>query len=1092
MQLIHLFKGLTYPATSKSMRTTRISLCLFFSLIFQLQAGNSYSQEAEIRLSIKDMAIEQALDKIEAETGYTFLYTNHTIDAHRKVNLDVQARDIREVLHMLFSSTDIRYRIVDKQIILSRGAMPASPDVQQSRRITGLVTDTNNEPVIGANVMAKGTTTGSITDIDGRFTLDVPEGAVLQISYIGYISKEVALRGESSLQIRLEEDTKAIDEVVVIGYGAIRKSDLTGSVAVLKSDAISIGTSNSPDQALRGKTTGIQISATSGQPGSGAIVRVRGTSSILGANTPLYVIDGIPVSGGDAAEGLSGKSISPLTTIAPSDIESMEILKDASATAIYGSRGANGVIMITTKQGKYGSQFSANANIVLGFQQVEHMIELTSPQQWTEMWNESMDYKNFGKGKYDINNLPAQTDWQKEIFRTAPIQRYEVSFNGGTEKLRYMLSGSYTTQDGVIMYTDFKRYTMRANIENTALKWLTIGAHVSATRTDSHQAEDGTINSNTPVAQIILAAPVKPIYKEDGSYELYSDVEGRRENPYASIKEIINNDVRNRFTSNAYADVTFIPELKLHTNFAVDYTNANAYNYTPSYIAQGMAVKGSAIVGARNQMYWNWTNTLTYMKTFAQIHNLTGMVGAETQRNIVNQSRSRGIGFANDNSKFYNLSEASTYTASSGYSEWSMESYFARIIYSLMDKYTLTVTGRIDGSSRFGANNKYGSFPSAAFAWRIKEEGFMKNIETLSNLTLRMSYGISGEQGIPQYQTLSTLTVSSVWMNEALYAGYYPSRSADPNLRWEKTYQTNIGIDAGFFNNRLNLTLDYYYKQTKDLLYRKALPPTSGFLSMLKNIGAIENKGFEAAIDAYIVDNKNFKWNVNINNSWNRNKVLELGDGRYEIINPGDGVSGDDVKSWPSILRVGAPLGVLYGYVSNGVIYDEAEAKVAEEMGQVLPFPGELKIVDLNKDGKITDSDKDIIADSNPNFTGGITNSFTYKNIQLNVLCQWVYGNDIMSYQHLNSQRLTLGYNTMKDWYDTRWRVDKPSKVEPRAGYDMRAYTDVSYHVFDGSFLRINNVSLSYSLSKRLLAKFQMHSLKLTAMIDNLYTFTKY
>jgi len=749
--------------------------------------------------------------------------------------------------------------------------------------------------------------------------------------------------------------------------------------------------------------------------------------------------------------------------------------------------------MITTKQGKNATRFNVNGNFIFGTQAVEHMIELTSPQQWAEMWNESMDYKNFGNNKYDINNLPAQTDWMDAIFRTATNQRYELSFDGGTDKLRYMLSLGYTDQEGIVIDTDFKRYSLRVNIENQVNNWLTVGTNTSATRTDANQAEDGTIDSNTPVAQIILASPVNPIYNEDGSYNLYADVEAKRENPYASIKEITNNDVRNRFTSNLYANLKFIPELTFHTNFAVDYSNAKAYNYIPSYIAQGMSVKGSARIGSRDGLYWNSTNTLTYMKTFNKIHGVTAMVGAEWQKNVSNRSLSRGTGFANDNAMYYNLAEASTFTATSGYQAWQMESYFARIIYSLTSRYLITMTERIDGSSRFGANNKYASFPSVAFAWRITEEEFMKkNNDLISNLKLRTSYGISGEQGIPMYQSLSTLTVNSTWSDKQLYAGYYPSRASDPTLRWEKTYQTDIGLDAGFFNNRLNITLDYYYKKTTDLLYRKALPASSGFLSMLKNIGAIENKGFEVAVDAYIIDKRDFKWNMSINNSWNRNKVLDLGDGRYEILNPGDGVEGGDIKAWPSILRVGAPLGVLYGYVSDGVIYDEAEAQIAAEMGQVLPQPGELKIVDFNGDGKITDMDKDIIADANPDFTGGITNTFSYKSFQLNVLCQWMYGNDIMNYQHLNSQRLTLGYNTLKEWYDTRWRVDKPSRVEPRAGYDVRAYTDVSYHVFDGSFFRINNVSLSYSLPPAIVSKLGLRNLKLTALVDNLYTFTNY
>jgi TonB-linked SusC/RagA family outer membrane protein len=1066
--------------------------CLFICFICE----NIYAQ---INLSEKNKSIREIIYKIEKASDYNFFFNNAMPGLEKQTSIHFSNNSIEEVLNNLLKDTDITYNIKeDNQVVLTNLNIPENNEPKTSqqkptRQIKGTVVDEKGEPVIGANVVEKGTTNGIITDMDGDFSLFVEEHATLHFSYIGYLSQEINISNQNQVQIILKEDSQNLDEVVVIGYGVVKKSDLTGSVSALKSDDINIGMSNSPDQALKGKVAGILITTQSGQPGVGNIVRVRGTSSILGSNDPLYVVDGIPLDGGGSAAGISGKSISPLTTISPSDIESIEILKDASATAIYGSRGANGVIMITTKQGQYGARYNVNANITAGFQQVDHMIELTSPEQWVELWNEAMDYKNSGMGKYDVNNLPARTDWQKAIFRTAPLQRYELNFDGGTDKLRYMLSGSYTTQDGTIMDTDFKRYTLRTNIENKTTNWLTVGANISATRTESNQAEDGGVGANSPVAVIVLATPIKSIYKEDGSYELYADPENGKGNPYASIREITNNDVRNRFASNVYANISFIPDLALKSNFAVDYVNANAYNYIPSYISQGMSpVNGSATIGGRNQLYWNWTNTLTYIKTFNKIHSLTAMAGLEFQKNEVRGHNAKGTNFANDNAMYYNLTEATTYSAGSSYNAWQMESYFARVIYSLMYKYIFTFTGRIDGSSRFGENNKYATFPSGAFAWRIKEEDFMQNLDVLSNLKLRTSYGVSGEQGIPVYRTLSTLTTNNVWMNNTLNTGYYPSRSADPNLKWEKTYQTDIGLDVGLFQNRINLALDYYYKKTTDLHYYQALPPTSGFTSMLKNIGSIENKGFEISLNAYVINAKNFKWDVNINNSWNRNKILELGNDRKEVINPGEGVQGTDVKSTPSILRVGSPLGVLYGYHSDGIIYDETEAAAAAAMGHVMPFPGELKIIDMNEDGKITEEDKDIIANANPKFTGGMTNTFTYKNFELNILLQWIYGNDIMSYQHMMNQRMSSGNNATKEWYDTRWTEKNPSRTEPRAGYDIRAYTDVDYHVFDGSFLRLNNVSLSYSLPKKWLNKINLKTAKISAMVDNLYTFTKY
>ncbi len=1075
----------------------KLTVVMGLLLMSQAFALKSYSQRTLIDLKMENVTIKEVLRAIENKSDFHFLYNDDLINVTRMVSIDVKNEKIQGLLSQLFADKSINFLVKDRQIVLSPLPVEesaASVTGQQNKTIKGKVSDSSGAPLPGVTVVLKGTTIGIITDASGNYSLpNVPENATLVFSFVGMKSQEVAINGKTTVNIAMEEESIGLEEVVAIGYGTVKKSDLTGSVTALRSDAIMLGNSQSPDMALKGKSAGVQITTVSGQPGAGAVVRIRGNSSILGSNEPLYVVDGVPLDGGEAAAGIHGVSISPLTIISPSDIESMEVLKDASSTAIYGSRGANGVILITTKRGKEGA-FNANFNMSVGFQNVSHRLELTSPEQWAELWNESMDYKNGGIGKYDINNLPARTNWQDEIFRTAPVQDYELSFSGGNEKLHYMLSGGYTSQDGIIMNTDFKRYSVRVNLENKFTKWLTVGVNLSSTRTNSDQAQDaeGSVSADNPVGLILTASPVVPIYNEDGSYIQYVDVESKRENPYASLKEIVNNDTRNRLVSNIYGEISFLKELKLRTNFATDVADAKAKYYAPSYIAQGRAAEGSASIGSNNKLYWNSTNTLTYNNIFNEIHRLTAMIGVEWQKDVVERLSARGTGFANDNARFDNLGEATNYNTSSGYAAWQMQSYITRINYSFMNRYSFTFTGRRDGSSRFARGNKNAFFPSGAFAWRLKEEDFLKDVSLLSNLKLRASYGISGEQGIPLYQTFSMLSASKVFVGTELNTGYLPTRPADPSLRWEKTQQVDIGVDVGLWGGRLNGTIDYYYKRTNDLLYLKALPASSGFTSMLGNIGSIDNKGFEITLDASIIENKNFKWNINVNNSFNRNKVIDLGGGRKEIINPSGGVSGGDLKSTPSILRVGEPLGLIYGYQSDGVIYDQTESDTAKKMGQMQYAPGELKIRDLNGDGKITNADKTIIGNSNPDFTGGMSNTFTYKSLRLNILCQWVTGNDIMSYQHMANQRLALGYNAMKDWYDTRWQVNNPSRVEPRAGYDIRAYPDVSYNVFNGSFFRINNVSLSYTIPKHVTSRIKLNNLKFSAGIDNLYTFTKY
>ena len=1073
-------------------RKMKLTALLLF--IVCVTFGNSFSQiHLTVRFDKTD--IREVLQTIEEKTDYIFLYKDRIFDFSQKINADFTDAKFEEVLKSFCEQTNTMYEIRDRQIILKEKASSLSVEQQpQKKSISGKVTDTNGATLPGVTVVLKGTTTGTITDASGNYSLpNVPENATVQFSFVGMKTQELTVGNKTTMNVTLVEDAIGIEEVVAIGYGSVKKSDLTGSVTSLNSDAISLGYSQSPDLALKGKTAGVQITTVSGQPGAGAVVRIRGTNSIVGSNEPLYVVDGVPLDGGGAADGIQGVSSSPLTIISPSDIESMEVLKDASSTAIYGSRGANGVILITTKRGKEGA-YNANFNISKGFQNVSHRLELTTPEQWAELWNESMDYKNGGVGKYDISNLPARTNWQDEIFQTAPIQNYELSFSGGNEKLHYMLSGGYTSQDGIIMNTDFKRYSIRANLENKFTKWLTVGVNLSATRTDSNQAQDaeGTVSADNPVGLILTASPVVPIYNMDGSYVQYVDVESKRENPYASLKEITNNDIRNRFVSNIYTEISFLKELKLRSNFAADVVDARGKYYAPSYIAQGRAANGSASIGSNNKIYWNLTNALTYSKIFRDIHRLTAMVGVEWQKDVVEKYLASGTEFANDNARFDNLGEATNYGASSGYAAWQMQSYITRFTYSLMNRYLFTFTGRRDGSSRFAKGNKNAFFPSGAFGWRLNEEDFLKDVRSISNLKFRASYGISGEQGIPLYQTFSTLSASKVFVGTELNTGYIPTRAADPSLRWEKTQQVDVGLDVGLWGGRLNASVDYYHKRTNDLLYQKALPASSGFTARLGNIGSIENKGLEVMLDAFIVDNKKFKWDLKVNNAFNRNKLINLGDGRKEIINPSGGVSGGDLKSTPSILRVGEPLGLIYGYQSDGVIYDQAESDIAKQMGQIQYAPGELKIRDLNGDGKISDQDKTIIGDANPKFTGGITNTFTYKGFQLNLLCQWVVGNDIMSYQHMANQRLSLGYNATKEWYDTRWQVNNPSRVEPRAGYDIRAYPDVSYNIYDGSYFRINNVSLSYELPKHLISRIKLNNLKFSVGIDNLYTFTKY
>lgn len=979
------------------------------------------------------------------------------------------------------------------KLLLALGILCVFPIYANAQiyQLRGHVKDSNGEPIIGATVLQKDTHNGTITDIDGNFMLDVSDKSTIVISYVGYSDQTIVLRGQKNIEVILKDDVMALDELVVVGYGVVKKSDLTGSVSSVKSDVLDIGLSQSPDQALRSKVPGVQIVSVSGQPGSGAMVRIRGNSSITGSNEPLYVVDGVPFSGGGSSPGTEGTDATPLTSINPSDIEKIEVLKDASSTAIYGSRGANGVILITTKQGKEG-KVRVNLDVKLGVQTVDHKLDLTNAQEFATMWNEYVDFRNTGT-KYDLNNLPADTDWQSLMLRKAQIQSYNLSFSGGTEKLKYMLSGGFTSQDGIVINTGYKRYTFRSNLDSKINNWLTIGSNISANRTETDLVKQSSINADNPVSLMTISNPLVPCYDEDGNYTKGTILaDSDKGNPVATMKQTDNNSINTKFSGNFYAVMDLMKGLQFRTNFATDLLDSNGYYYSPSSLLESENAKGKAVIGHRSKSYWNFTNTLTYNVSVKEIHNITAMLGAEWQKDVTRTVKTNAQTFPNDNGGYDAIGQASSFSSTSSYSAWQMASYLGRFNYSYKNKYLATVTARLDGSSKFGINNKYAFFPSLALAWRVNEEDFMKSFDWLSNLKMRISYGRSGEQGINAYQTLSVLGSSNIWIGDQLYTTFSPSRNADPDLSWEKTDQLDLGIDFGVLNNRLNFVFDAYYKKTTDLLYPISIPGSSGFTSQLKNVGSMENKGFEFALNALLINSKDFSWDIGLNTSINRNKVLDLGPGNDKVLAPEGAVSGGNISGNPCVLIVGKPVGVFYGYISDGVIYDEAESLAAKEAGQTAYYPGELKIRDITGEGKITTDDKTVIGDSNPDFIGGMTNTLRYKGFQLDMQFQWVYGNDILNYQHAQNQRISTGNNSIKEWFDSRWTEENPSRTQPRAGYDERAYVDCTYHVFDGSYFRVNNLTLSYNFPTKILKKIYLDNLKLSFSVDNVYTFTKY
>ncbi|MDP3915446.1 MAG: TonB-dependent receptor [Bacteroidota bacterium] len=1072
----------------------KLTITLLLFAVIAATAGSTYSQSARINLKMQDASLVDVFREIERTSEFGFFFKSEEIDLTRRVSIDLKNVSIEEVLKKILMD-NYDYRILDKNIVVTRGSFNTTDvQVQQGKSVSGKVTDSSGAPLPGVSVVVKGTTNGTITDGNGNYSLpNVTDNAVLQFSFVGMKTQEFAIGGKSTINVILADDAIGIEEVVAIGYGTIKKSDITGAVSSVKSEDLISEMNQSIDKALSGKVAGVQVTQISGAPGSGATIRIRGANSIMASNEPLYVIDGIPLTGGGGAGGLSvgeDAGISGLSHINPSDIQSIEILKDASSTAIYGSRGANGVVLITTKRGTSNDKATITYDTYYGIQQIEKKIELTNATQYGELMNEYFKYIKQTPLYPDPAALGIGTNWQDLLYRTGSVKNHSLSFNGGNKNTQYLVSVGYMDIEGIVENSYFDRYTLRANIDSELTKWFKVGNSISVVRTTGNVTETAATN-NTDVIGSTLAARPTSQNMVDGVYTLYIDENGLDSNPIARAKEITNYDIRNRVLGNVYGEISIIKGLKLKTILGYDITDSKANYYAPKTVSIGKEKNGSAKVGTSNSIYWNNTNTLTYSKEFSIDHRLTLLGGVTWEKNYTETTRVEASNFVTDALLFNNVSSGTLQQTFSGANDWSLHSYLGRANYSLMNKYLFTFTGRIDGSSRFGANNKYAFFPSAAFAWRINEENFLSENKWISNLKMRFSVGSAGEQGIPSYQSLAVLSSVQVPLGSSVLTGYTPNRMANPDLRWERTNQSNIGIDFGILDNRLSFTIDAYYKKTQDLLFEIEIPKISGYATTLLNVGSIANKGIEFLANVVPVD-KAIKWDFTLNLSLNRNKVLKLSDGLEEIISPLNSVVSSDLKSNPSIIRVGEPIGTFYGYVFDGIFQNADEVAKLSQTGAA---PGELRFKDISgpegvPDGKITPLDKQIIGDANPDLTGGIINHISYKRFDLNANFQWTIGGSIYNYQQMYLTNANLRRNFTKDFYDNRWTEENPNNHTPRSGYNPRTFPDNNYFIYDASYFRCKNITFSYDIPTNKNRIIQKANIYFSA--DNLFTLTDY
>lgn len=1037
------------------MKNAFLALFLFVGTTY---ATESYSQNTRVTVIVNQASTIHVLSEIEKQTEYLFVYDTKDINLNQLVNIHAKNRPVSEILDEMFKGTDIRYAMEGKNIMLMKHSDKNTHDIeQQMKTLKGTVTDAKGEPIIGANIKVEGTNIGTITNMDGQFTLNVPENAILQISYIGFISQNIKVGTDKSITVQLQEDSQSLDEVVVVGYGTMKKSDLTGSVSSLTSDNFKTGTDLTPQQLMQGSFSGVNISQNSGKPGGSNTIRVRGGTSITASNDPLYVIDGVPIS---TSAGVNQSNIStsttdffdqepvnPLANINPGDIESINILKDASATAIYGSRGANGVIMITTKKGKQGVR-QLDYSFNLGISTVAKKLDVLTGDEYRST------VSDLG---LTLDDKGMNTDWQDIIFRTAISQNHHLSFMSGSEHTNYRASVGYSNQNGILKGSGMKSANGRVNINHKALNdKLKLDMNLSYGETDSDQAPlSNTVGSEMGSSMLYEAYvfnPTYPIYNEEGDYY---DVPPYRVNPASFSKELLDKRSTSQFLGNLTVDWNFYKPFTFQVNIGYNKNTINRNSYISKSNLLGNSNNGYVTVQKLSDYSKLLETILKYNQDFGN-HHINAMIGYSWQYFYDEGQTTKAYGFLSDNFKWYSLAAAQTVESISSYAESNtLISMYGRVNYNFADKYLLTATVRRDGSSRFGSGNKWGIFPSVAASWRISQEDFFRN-DVVSDLKLRASFGITGSQEIGNYNSLSTLGALS---NGYLIGGkkitiVLPQQYTNPDLKWEQTAQTDIGIDFGLLNGKIRGSIDWYYKRTTDLLLSVAVPSPSLITKQIANVGTVTNQGVELDLAFDLMRRKNFTWEANLNLSHNENKVVSLSNGKWTGDNiqvapcQGQGLSG----TYAQLIMPGQPIGTFYGKRFTGI-----------------------------KDGVeqfANNGEPEVIGCAQPDLIFGIGTNLQYKNWNLSLNFRGSVGNDIYNCTANNLVYLSNlpGRNVLKKAITSGVNRDQ-AKV-----YSSR-------FIEDGSFVRLDNISLGYNFN---LPELYISNARIFVSAQNLFTITNY
>lgn len=1081
----------------------KIVLCMkltfVFTVLFCLQASASLHSQTKLTMRMKNVSLGEVLLAIEKKTDYRFIFNDDIMPVEKNMMVEAQNEEATILLTRLLNNTALGFRMLNKNVIVITSE--TDKPTAQLKKIKGRVVSENGEGINGASVIEHGTQVGTTTDNSGEFSLDVQErdSIVLVITSVGYQPTQYTVRGHVEITIVLKESISGLDEVVVVGYGKTKRSDVTGSVASIKASDLSDRVVSNPLEALSGKVPGLNVYNNSGRPGGGISVNLRGFNSITASNAPLFVIDGIV--------GADFQSINP------GDIESIDVLKDASSTAIYGSRGSNGVIIVTTKKARTGD-FGINYNGNLSLNSIARRMEVLDAAGYMKWFKAGWEYDpNRGPlpdlhadypELFNADGSPIyNTDWQDETLRKAMSHRHFISLTSGTAKSRNGLYVGYQDDQGILKNTWYKKFSVRYNTEMSLRPWLTVGGDIAYNQIKTNRVDDWSVGGMNATRMMIEMLPILPVkypggewarlndfgynFNPDGSH--YKAAIYPADNPVRQLEEMVNLFTNDQILANFYATVKLAKGLSFKTTYSSQIFSQRNNLYIGKDLQGIGPIGGSATIGSSRNLYWQSENYLTYDNTFGY-HRINAVLGASWMQSSNQSASANATEFTTDYYQYNNLGAGAVRGAlSSNYNEFSLNSYYGRVNYDLLGKYLVTFTGRYDGSSKFGYANKYAFFPSGAIGWIVSNEDFLASSKTISFLKMRLSYGFTGNSEISPYSSLGNVGTTTISLNDQMVIGAVPASIPNANLKWEQTGQFNIGVDLSAFDSRLSFTADYYKKKTTNLLLNIPVSTVTGYNTVTTNIGSLQNAGLEFMINGALVRNRDFEWNLGAMFSTNKNKILKLGDTNADIY-PGPNFLGQT-----NILQVGQPIGNFWGFRRIGT-WGEHEAAEAQLYGKK---PGDIKRLDVNGDHQFDNSDAMILGNMFPKSEMNFSTSIRYKNWNLRTDVQVRQGNKVMNVTSLTIEDRQYYANSYKTINDEAWSATNQNTMVPSLrfahvdpwGTDLPFFMD-SRWAESGSFVRGKSINLSYTFPSATVHRLRLNNLSIYGNVQNFFLISDY